>query len=33
MPFLNNINIKGLYINNNSKEALLSIKRYILENI
>ena len=33
MPFLNNVGIKGLYINYNSKEALLGIRRYILEHI
>ena len=33
MPFLNNINIKGLYINYNSKKVLLGIRRYILEYI
>ena len=33
MPFLNNVSIKGLYTNYNSKEALLGIRRYILEHI
>jgi hypothetical protein len=33
MPFLNNINIKELYINYNKKEALFNIQRFILKYI
>jgi hypothetical protein len=33
MLFLDDVGIKGLYINYNNKEALLSIRRFILEYI
>ncbi len=33
MPFLDNIRVKGLYTNYNSKEVLLGIRRYIFEYI
>jgi len=32
-PFINNVNIKGLYIDYNGEEALLDIRRFILEYI
>jgi hypothetical protein len=33
MPFLDNVDIKGLYINYDREEALPSIQRFILEHI
>jgi len=32
-PFVDDINIKGLYINYDCKEALFNIRRFILEYI
>jgi hypothetical protein len=33
MPFLDDVGVKGLYIDYNREEALLGIRRFILEHI